>query len=104
TSGVVLMTDITSCSSPEPPTLIAICKSSRPAAHPYGGAAGRQSLLAHRCGRGRRPWGVGIAGADAGTAYQIGMQIAGEVPQRFLQELVAAEQPVVAHDRRHRHE
>src|SRR5579864_8059710 len=41
---------------------------------------------------------------DLHATNQIGMQVAGEVPQRVLQHLVTAEQPVVAPHRGHRHE
>src|SRR5579862_4128158 len=37
---------------------------------------------------------------DTGTTDQIGMQIAGKVPDVVLDDLVPAQQPVVAHDRR----
>src|SRR3954468_18401834 len=38
------------------------------------------------------------------TADQVGVQIGREVTKLFLDVLVATEQPVVAHDRRHRDE
>src|SRR5579863_4449107 len=92
TSGVVLITDITPRSSSPDDTLIAIC-------------AVLDSLLAyHRSGRRSRPRCLGLGTADPCTTDKIGMEIGGEVPQRILDELVAAEQPVVAHHRRYRDE
>ena len=93
TSGVVLMVAITSCSVlPGPPTLIAIVSYSSNGALP-GQTRGaplrrpaaqhdRGNLLADRRRRGsRRPRTAHSLGGHAGTAYQIGMQIAREVPQ-----------------------
>src|SRR5262245_32224240 len=94
TSGVVLMAAMTVCSSPESgPTLIDInqCLASSP------------GLLAYRRGRGRRrPGTAHLVAADARAAHQVGMQVAGKVPERVLQAFVAAEEPVVSHDRGHR--
>src|SRR3954470_10148609 len=106
TSGVVLMLFITCCSSPVPPTCIAILLDPQKAFRRLGVAGApesvvtRSNLLANGSSRSRgRTCAARLAGADTGTAHQIGMQIAGEVPQGVLDQLVAAQQPVVAHDR-----
>src|SRR5690242_2816799 len=89
TSGVVLMAAMTVCSSSEPgPTLIDINQC----------LAKLGSLLAYRRGRGRRgPGATHLVAADARAADQIGMQVAGKVPERVLQALVTSEEPVVSH-------
>src|SRR6267143_2781358 len=91
TSGVVLIFDITVTSSELPPTLIDMSYSSR------GNSFDRRRL-------GSRRTRTAALAPHAGAAHQIGMQVTGKVAQRVLQQLVAAEQPVVAHDRRHRDE
>src|SRR5882724_2915431 len=90
TSGVVLMLDITVFSSELPPTLIDMVS-------PH-------SLAERRRLGGRRTRTAATLAPHAGTAHQVGMQVAGKVTQGILQELVAAEQPVVTHDRRYRDE
>src|SRR5579863_105801 len=76
------------------------------ALHPRGGRPAQSSAerRGRGLGRGRtRATGAG-ATLDLDAAYQVGMQVAGEVAQCILQHLVAAEQPVVAPHRGHRHE
>src|SRR5215470_382901 len=110
TSGVVLMLAIAPPSSP--PTCIAIVRSSRAA---FQGRAGvpqgtpaapeRLRLLVGRCLRRSRPYAADRSGGiHARTTHQVSVQVAREITQRVLQYLVAAEQPVVAHDCGHRHE
>src|SRR3569833_1525641 len=107
TSGVVLMLFITCCSSPDWPTCIAILLDPQKAFRCPGEGPRKacdtksRSLLTDGSSRsGGRTGTAGLAGANAGTAYQIGMQVACEVPQGVLNHLVTAQQPVVAHDRR----
>src|ERR1700760_3969453 len=101
TRGVVLMLFITAFSSPEPPpTCIAILLDPqkafrRPRAHRNACDTKSRSLLTDGSSRSRgRTCAAGLAGANAGTAHQIGMQVACEVPQGVLDDLVAAQQPV----------
>src|SRR5580700_1807992 len=90
TSGVVLMLDITDPPPPPPEgMLIAMVDYScrwRP-------IAGRRSLPDDRGRLGRRRTGTACCGAavHAHAAHQVRMQIGGEVAQRVLQDLVAAE-------------
>src|SRR3569833_1905304 len=112
TRGVLLMYAIPpSTTPPDPgPTLIAIIV----APELYPGAphlrtrptgVTRPQLLADGSGgRGARTGGTAhliSRDANAGATDEISKQLAREVPQGFLQDLVAAEQPVVTHDRRH---
>src|SRR5579862_3908057 len=108
TSGVVLMVAI----MPPPPSGSPTCMDifsyslradsardrSRGLPKPaFGSLAERRGLGSSRARTARRT-------LDLHAANQIGMQVAGEVPQRVLQHLVTAEQPVVAPHRGHRHE
>src|SRR6185369_2732275 len=80
TSGVVLIAETTSSSSPsEGPTVIAM--------------AGSSAL--RRCARGDR-------GRDGPCAHQHAVQVGTEAAHRFHRDLVAADEPVVAEHRRHR--
>src|ERR1700730_6860143 len=111
TSGVVLMLDITLGSSELGPTLIDMSYSSRAAAAaptrcvartPFGSR--RNSLADRRGFGGRRAGAAHAVGRHTRATDKIGMQVAGKVPQGILQELVAAQQPVITHDRRYRDE
>src|SRR6266513_1035697 len=93
TSGVVLILAITLASSEAGPTLIDMGYSSR-----------RNSFADRRRLGSRRARTTPALAPHAGAADEIGVQVAGKVPQGVLQELVAAQQPVVTHDRRHRDE
>src|SRR6267378_3420587 len=108
TSGVVLMLDITVFSSELPPTLIDMVSPRALRALSKRGATvrpgRRYSLAERRRLGGRRTRTAATLAPHAGTAHQVGMQVAGKVTQGILQELVAAEQPVVTHDRRYRDE
>src|SRR6267154_137076 len=108
TSGVVLMFDITVVSSELPPTLIDMVSPRALRALSKRGATvrpgPRNSLAEGRGLGGRRTRTAATLAPHAGTAHQVGMQVAGKVTQGILQELVAAEQPVVTHDRRYRDE
>src|SRR5436190_1803391 len=73
-SGVVLMAETTSSSSPSEPTVMAIVRSR---------SAGR----GHRC---------------QACAHQDAVQVGTEAAHRFHRHLVAANEPVVAEHRRHR--
>src|SRR6185312_17425309 len=116
TSGVVLMDAITPGSSPEPWMFIAITKSSsRPDGPAPRDARSRPhgtlvfSTLGSLTDRSRGSWRRARA-TDLGArghsraADQVRVQVAGEVAQRVLQDLVAAEQPVVAPHRGYRDE
>src|SRR2546429_221807 len=109
TSGVVLIVAMTLGSSPPAtgPTLIAIfALLSSLGARRLGRTPGEPEVLLaqRRRRRCRRTGTTHLVAADACAADEIGMQIAREVPQSILQGLVAAEQPVVAHDRGDRDE
>src|SRR5580765_323118 len=110
TSGVVLILSIAPPSSP--PTFIAMVRSSRAAFEaragvPQGTPVAPELLrsLVGRCLRRSRAHAADrAAGVHARATHQESVQVAREITQRVLQCLIAAEQPVVAHDRRHRHE
>src|SRR5215472_8317910 len=117
TSGVVLMVAIMPplLDSPTFIDMVSYSLKSAPGRHvvprrcgciPRGGRLAAAYSANARRGFGRGGTRTTSAGAalDLDAAYQVGMQVAGEVPQRILQHLVAAEEPVVAPHRRHRHE
>src|SRR5215471_17869269 len=97
TSGVVLMVAIMPplCPSPTFIDMVSYSLKSAPG-RPVGRPS--QSSANARGGLGRRRTGATAAGAtlDLHAPYEVGMQVAGEVPQRVLEHLVAAEEPVVA--------
>src|SRR5690242_1982330 len=112
TSGVVLMVEFSSASSPseEEPTFIAIVgylewnlvsKRYKRQLSPF-----RVLLANGGCRRGHRAGSTTgrerVARTDSRTADQVRMQVRSEVAQAVLHTLVTADQPVVTEHRRHR--
>src|ERR1700730_4803929 len=98
TSGVVLIVAIMDGPSPDgEPTFIDI------GAFLFGlrcPSAPAGALLAQRRRRRRRrARAAHVVAADASAADEVGVQIGGKVAQGVLQGLVAAQEPVVTHDR-----
>src|SRR5579859_269366 len=103
TSGVVLMVAIMPPPSGAPTCMDIVSYSLRADRRGASRAAPGCGLLAERRGLGSRR-ARAARPFDLDPTHQIGMQVAREVPQRVLQHLVTAEQPVVAPHCGHRNE